>query len=473
MAATPQYARPDQTNASGVPAPEEEQAIAEEKLINEEYKIWKKNSPFLYDLLVTHALEWPTLTCQWFPDIERPEGKNCTLQRLLIGTHTSDNEQNYLQIAQVQLPKDSSEQLDEKFTGDAGEAGGYGAGQCRISIAQKITHDGEVNRARYMPQKPDIIATKTVMGDVYIFDRTRHPLQPTGLGGTAGSSIRTGTTVNGADGTAAGSAMGGDHPGLTTGICNPEIKLVGHTQEGYGIAWSPTVEGMVISASDDQTVCQWDIRGYTRDTRVMDPLRVYRGHTAIVEDVAWHGLHDSIFASVGDDKRLLIWDTRSKSTDTPAHAVEAHTAEVNAVAFNPASEYVLATASSDTTVALWDLRNLKVKLHSLECHKDEVMQLSWSPHFETVLASASGDRRVNVWDLSRIGEEQTSDDAEDGPPELLFVHGGHTSKISDIAWNHNEPWTMCSTAEDNICQVWQMASNIYTEGIEVPNEELE
>lgn len=38
---------------------------------NEEYKLWKKNSPYLYDLVVTHALEWPTLTCQWFPDQEQ------------------------------------------------------------------------------------------------------------------------------------------------------------------------------------------------------------------------------------------------------------------------------------------------------------------------------------------------------------------------------------------------------------------
>ncbi|RKP37932.1 WD40-repeat-containing domain protein [Dimargaris cristalligena] len=428
---------------------DEEQAIAEEKLINEEYKIWKKNSPFLYDLLVTHALEWPTLTCQWFPDIERPDGKNYTLQRLLMGTHTSGNEQNYIQIAQVQLPKEDPAKVDDKFAGENGEAGGYGAGQCRISIVQKIVHEGEVNRARYMPQKPDIIATKTVMGDVYVFDRTRHPLMPSNLG--SNGAIKSGTV----------------------GSCNPDIRLVGHSQEGYGISWNPNVEGMVISASDDQTICQWDIRGYSRENRIMDPYRVYKGHTAVVEDVAWHNLHESLFASVGDDMRLLIWDTRSSSNNQPAHSVLAHTAEVNAVSFNPFSEFILATASSDTTVALWDLRNLKTKLHSLECHKDEVMQITWSPHFETILASASGDRRVNVWDLSRIGEEQTPEDAEDGPPELLFVHGGHTSKISDVAWNPNEPWTMCSTAEDNICQVWQMASNIYVEDLDVDEGELE
>ena len=50
---------------------QEDQDAVEEKIINEEYKIWKKNSPFLYDLVVTHAFEWPTLTLQWLPDIIR------------------------------------------------------------------------------------------------------------------------------------------------------------------------------------------------------------------------------------------------------------------------------------------------------------------------------------------------------------------------------------------------------------------
>ena len=40
----------------------------EEKIINENYKIWKKNVPFLYDMVVTHSLEWPSLTVQWLPD---------------------------------------------------------------------------------------------------------------------------------------------------------------------------------------------------------------------------------------------------------------------------------------------------------------------------------------------------------------------------------------------------------------------
>ena len=58
----------------------------EERVINEEYKIWKKNTPFLYDLVMTHALEWPSLTAQWLPDVTRPEGpsKNSDLECFLM-----------------------------------------------------------------------------------------------------------------------------------------------------------------------------------------------------------------------------------------------------------------------------------------------------------------------------------------------------------------------------------------------------
>ncbi len=34
-------------------------------------------------------------------------------------------------------------------------------------------------RARYMPQNPCLIATRTVEGDVCVVDYTKHPLKPT------------------------------------------------------------------------------------------------------------------------------------------------------------------------------------------------------------------------------------------------------------------------------------------------------
>lgn len=66
-----------------------------------EYKIWKKNTPFLYDLVMTHALEWPSLTVQWLPEVIRPADKELSIHKMLLGTHTSNDEPNYLMVAEV------------------------------------------------------------------------------------------------------------------------------------------------------------------------------------------------------------------------------------------------------------------------------------------------------------------------------------------------------------------------------------
>lgn len=50
----------------------------------------------------------------------RPEGKNYSTHRLLIGTHTSDDEPNYLQIATVQMPNDDANFDARKFDEDRG-----------------------------------------------------------------------------------------------------------------------------------------------------------------------------------------------------------------------------------------------------------------------------------------------------------------------------------------------------------------
>ena len=58
--------------------------------------------------------------------------------------------------------------------------------------------------------------------------------------------------------------------------------------------------------------------------------------------------------------------------------------------------------------------------------------------------------------------------------DRLFMHGGHTNRISDFSWNMNDPWVMCSAAEDNLIQVWKVANAIVGKDAEdVPIEELE
>lgn len=181
----------------------------------------------------------------------------------------------------------------------------------------------------------------------------------------------------------------------------------------------------------------------------------------------------NIFATVSDDKSLKIWDYKS-SNRTPQHDIaNAHKSEVNCVSFSHYSEYLLATGSADKFIGLWDMRNLSHKLHALEGHNDAVYQVSWNPHSEVHLASGGADRRIMIWDLSQIGAEIPPEDAEDGPPELLFVHGGHTDKISDFCWNPNDPWVIASVADNNIVQVWQMTDELLGDEDLTENAQLE
>lgn len=125
-----------------------------------------------------------------------------------------------------------------------------------------------------------------------------------------------------------------------------------------------------------------------------------------------------MIGTVSDDLTCQILDLRLDSNSTSAVQTHGHDDAINALSFNPASEYILATGSADKTIGLWDLRNLQNKLHSLEGHQDAVTSLSWHPFEEAILGSAGYDRRIMFWDLSRVGEEQSPEDQEDGPPEL-------------------------------------------------------
>ena len=56
--------------------------------------------------------------------------------------------------------------------------------------------------------------------------------------------------------------------------------------EGYGLAWSPLLEGHVLSGSDDANICLWDISGYTgaqvqpavQDASDQRPGQAWQGH---------------------------------------------------------------------------------------------------------------------------------------------------------------------------------------------------
>ena len=407
---------------------EEDRETIQNKMINEEYKIWKKNSVFLYDIMYSRALEWPTLSTQWLPDVKEVPGKAFRTHRLLLGTHTSSQSTDYLQIAHISLPNPPAMSLAD-YNPTSEELGGHGAAKEPIafSIIQKIVHPGEVNKARYQPQNPNIIATWASNNNVYIWDRSKHPSVP-------------GTDVN------------------------PQATLKGHTKEGFALEWNPFTEGQLISGSEDNSVCLWDLeKDFSKDNMTIAPARRFTQHSACVNDVQYHPMHGkNLYGSVSDDLTMQLMDLRVSDDSKPSIIFRnAHTDAINSLSFHPTIDKLFATGSADKTIGVFDLRFPEHgKIHSLEGHKDVITKVDWHPHDSAIIASASNDRRIIFWDLSKAGAEQTPEDAEDGPPEMLFMHGGHTNRVSDFSWNRNDPWVMCSAAEDNLIQCWRASRHL-------------
>ncbi|KAL0356577.1 UNVERIFIED_CONTAM: WD-40 repeat-containing protein MSI2 [Sesamum calycinum] len=289
-----------------------------EEVVEEEFSVWKKNTPLLYDLVICHSLEWPSLTVQWLPLPPSSDAGDLAVHKLVLGTHTADGIPNFLMLADAYLPRDPSSALVIDPENSIIP---------KVEIVQKIQVDGEVNRARCMLQNQAIVAAKTNGSEVYVFDCTKQ-LEAKGAS------------------------------------CDPDLRLKGHEKEGYGLSWSSLKEGYLLSGSNDCKICLWDISSMPQE-KVLEANYIYEGHENVVEDVSWHLKNENLFGSVGDDCKLMIWDLR---TNKCQHSVVVHEKEVNYLSFNPFNEWVLATASSDTTVGLFDMRNLSSPLHALGNH---------------------------------------------------------------------------------------------------------
>ena len=320
----------------------------------------------LYDYVMTHGLEWPSLTIQFFPSVKKlADGqkvsavggvsKNVAEQHeFLIGTHTT-GEQNYLMVGSVNLPKDDVVVVDDQeeagpnkkqktedgavthvtnYNQDKNELGGHTPSSDlvgKIEIKMKIPHAGEVNRARFMPQNHFVVATRGPSEEVFIWDLSKH------------ESFATDTKPS------------------------PQLVLRGHTSEGYGMAWCgvPGEDnvGRLATCSDDNTVMIWNVKNALADSKSgteVSPTATLKYHKDVVEDVDWHKKDANMVGSCGDDRCVCLWDVRDGSNDKPIHVIEnAHTGDVNCIEFHPSNEFMMATGGSDEVVKLWDIRNLK------------------------------------------------------------------------------------------------------------------
>ena len=124
---------------------EEQQPTREEpneqalESLEEEYLSWKKNSPLLYDTLVSHLLEWPSLTCQYFSAFEESKSEGVMIQSFAVGTMTDESTTNQLLILSSRIPTFANES-NSQFRGlDSQKLGNF---KC-VQKEKQFSHSGE------------------------------------------------------------------------------------------------------------------------------------------------------------------------------------------------------------------------------------------------------------------------------------------------------------------------------------------
>lgn len=398
--------------------------------LQERYSHWKKNTKLLYDYLNTNTAKWPSLTCQFFPDLDT----STDMHRILLSSFTSSQlpEDESIYIAGISTMKHLNWSSLNNFDIDAMEflpetSTKFPSKQLTTDVTIKFPN-GDCNTARYAPQNPDLIAGASSNGSIYIFNRTKHGSRRLRHGGDEGLAYEA--------------------------RLYSESNVVENIEQDYealSIDWNKQKEGLLLSSYSNGDIKIWDMNMFSaKNPEITKTKHNLTYDAAGTNCVSWMQTHDSLFAAGGESNKLSIFDTRKQKLETNTINREYHSDGINTCQFNPFNSLLLASADGFGRVNLWDIRQLNNEPLASFNHDSSVSMLQWNPNLETILATAGQeDGLVKLWDTSSS--------------EPLFVHGGHMLGVNDISWNAHDPWLMCSVANDNTTHIWRPALNLVEE----------
>eukprot|EP00698_Gefionella_okellyi_P020430 TRINITY_DN6402_c0_g1_i1.p1 TRINITY_DN6402_c0_g1~~TRINITY_DN6402_c0_g1_i1.p1 ORF type:complete len:335 (+),score=55.52 TRINITY_DN6402_c0_g1_i1:58-1005(+) len=170
-------------------------------------------------------------------------------------------------------------------------------------------------------------------------------------------------------------------------------ELRGHNGWITSLATSPEAPDMVLSASRDRSIIQWQL---TRQAENYGTARKgLRGHSHFVQDVVISS--DGQFALSGSwDATLRLWDLNAGAT---TRRFVGHTKDVLSVAFSADNRQIV-SGSRDKTIKLWNtLGECKYTIQEAG-HTEWVSCVRFSPSTAApLIVSAGWDKVVKVWSL--------------------------------------------------------------------------
>ncbi|CAH2353811.1 putative histone acetyltransferase type B subunit 2 [[Candida] railenensis] len=487
-----------------------------EKLKNEEFKIWKKTVPLLYDTIQSHALERPVLSLSWLPTYDISENKNVISVKILIGlssdesiepvtstaaptatTSSKQKSQEYLKIVSFSLPSTMAPDFQKFLPNAQGvpiplSSSREGSTSVRssnddksgndtntssrgnvdgFSTVKDYSHNGEVNKLKLSPNGSKFL-TFDKEGVIHLYDFE--------------SSV-------------------------------PIASFKYHKAEGFALEWVD--EDSFLSGANDSQIALWDVN------KPSTPIQIFKTHSGAINDISYTGTGPrkngekkdedameteeenttgGLFISVSDDYTTQIHEivspvsSSSTTSSTPAVIKIENKRIQNAAAFHPDIPTLFLTAGQDNVISLYDLRNTKVPIRKFFGHTESVIGVKWDKNQDpNVFYSWALDKRVIQWDLGSLDEDFTypednsssSNGSGNGAPGastgvgkkkssktiedpcMKFIHGGHTNRVNDIDLHPKISGLLTSSGNDSLLEVWR--SKTIFEDVEADEDERE
>lgn len=201
-----------------------------------------------------------------------------------------------------------------------------------------------------------------------------------------------------------------------------------HTEK-VTLAWSPTVDDVMVSGGAEGTLNLWRV---DNETKLKPTTQAKEAHSGRIARTEFHPSGKYV-VSTSFDQTWKLWDI--SRLDTELLEQEGHDKEVYAASFHPDGS-LLATGGLDAVGRVWDLRSGR-SITVLEGHIKGIYSMDWSPNGYH-LASASGDCSVKIWDMRKMNVE-------------LFSIPAHTKLVSEVRFlqsTENSPLAVPQTDEN-------------------------
>eukprot|EP00769_Ergobibamus_cyprinoides_P004518 gnl/Ergobibamus_cyprinoides/71.p1 GENE.gnl/Ergobibamus_cyprinoides/71~~gnl/Ergobibamus_cyprinoides/71.p1 ORF type:complete len:351 (+),score=76.82 gnl/Ergobibamus_cyprinoides/71:118-1053(+) len=225
-----------------------------------------------------------------------------------------------------------------------------------------------------------------------------------------------------------------------------------HQNEGYALAWSPLIPGLLVSGDCDGKAFVHRLRegGFLEHVGVLT-----QPSGGSIEDVSFSPDNDRALVTASTDGSLTLFDLTAQA---PGHAIPAaHDGDVNVVSWGPDS--TLVSGGDDGVLRVWNLAIDPSKPQlELKYHRGPITHVEWCPTDPTMFSACSEDGLVTVWDITaesdgplpllgaQDNEELVAGAAglEELPPQLLFEHLG-LEDPKECHWHRQIPSFMVAT----------------------------